>query len=113
MPFVYNYVKLIGLFLTSLEGYILTNFYNSMFDNVNASFPTIGALLMCVSVFLLFKNLQIKNDKVCNLITIIALNCLAVYLFHLFIWSLFLKILKINSMSIFLCIFIFVYWLIL
>ena len=96
-------VFLIGLFLTSLEGYVFTNFNNAMFDNVNASFPTIGALLMCISLFLIFKDLQIKSDKISNLISIIASNCLAVYLFHLFIWSLLLKMIKINSMNIFSC----------
>ena len=71
---------LIGLFLTSLEGYIFTNFNNAMFDNVNSSFPTVGALLMSGSVFLLFKDLQIKSEKVTNLIVIIASNCFGVYL---------------------------------
>lgn len=94
---------LIGLFLTSLEGYVFTNFNNTMFDNVNASFPTVGALLMSGSVFLLFKDLQIKSEKVYNLVVVIASNCLGVYLFHLFLWSLLLKVIKINSMSIFLC----------
>lgn len=99
-------VFLIGLFLTSLEGYIFTNFNNVMFDNVNSSFPTVGALLMSGSVFLLFKDLQIKSEKVTNLIVIIASNCFAVYLFHLFLWSLLVKVIKTNSMNMFLCILI-------
>lgn len=94
---------LIGLFLTSLEGYVFTNFDNIMFDNVNASFPTVGALIMCISIFLLFKDMQIKNNKISNLINLIASNCLAVYLFHLSIWNLFIRVIKINSMSIVLC----------
>lgn len=54
-------------------------------------------------MFLLFKDLQIKSEKVYNLVVVIASNCLGVYLFHLFLWSLLLKVIKINSMSIFLC----------
>lgn len=95
-----------GLFLTSLEGYIFTNFNNIMFDNVNASFPTIGALLMCISTFLLFKDIKINNNRIVNLINIIASNCLAVYLFHIYIWSMINKIIHIKSMNIILCIFI-------
>lgn len=95
---------LIGLFLTSLEGYVFTNFYENMFDNVNSSFPTVGAILMSLSLFLLLKDIEIKNVKISNLITVIASNCLGVYLFHMYIWSLIIKLIQFNKLNIFLCI---------
>lgn len=94
---------LFGLLLTTLEGYSYTNYNNAMFDNVNASFPTIGALIMCVGIFLFFKNININNINITNLITTISKNCFSVYLFHLPIWSTLNKFLNISFMNLFQC----------
>ena len=72
-----------GLFLVVLECTIYTNLNNVMFDGVNAAFPTLGALLLSVGLFLFFKKFTFKAIKkpllfICN-------GIFAIYILHSYI----------------------------
>lgn len=74
-----------GLFLVVLECTIYTNLNNTMFDGVNAAFPTIGTLLLSVGMFLSFKKFSFKGIAkplhfVCN-------GIFAIYISHNYIIS--------------------------
>ena len=75
---------IVGLALSTLEGIIMTNINKSMFDGVNSSFPTIGALLMSIGVFYTSSKMRIKqNGYVHRFIEFIGKNSMGVYIFHL------------------------------
>lgn len=72
-----------GLFLVVLECTIYTNLNNVMFDGVNAAFPTLGALLLSVGLFLFFKKFTFKAIEkpllfICN-------GIFAIYILHSYI----------------------------
>lgn len=75
----------VGFALCTLEGIIYTNYYNMIYDGVNASFPTLGALLMSIGVFDLVVrcNVSAKFIFVFDGISFAAKNVLGIYLFHL------------------------------
>lgn len=74
---------LLGIALTTMEGIIITNHTGKMFDNVNASFPTLGALSMSLGLYSLLLRISINENRVSRSLEIIGGTCLAVYIFHL------------------------------
>ena len=76
----------LGLFLVVWECVGYTNIDNQMFDGVNASFPTIGALFLSVGLYLLIKKgSYIRFSKV---LSFLGSGALTIYLTH----SLFIKL---------------------
>lgn len=75
----------IGWFLLVLDVYVFSNYYNEIYDGVNSSFCTFGALLLACGVFLLGKDLCINNRNVSNLIGFIGRNTMGVYVLHIFL----------------------------
>lgn len=80
-------LTVLGFALCTAEGIICTNYYGTVFDGVNSSFPTIGALLMSVGVFDMLLRIKTfdRNTKWFRLFRLCSENVLSIYLFHLVI----------------------------
>lgn len=75
----------LGFALCTLEGIIYTNYYDTFYDGVNSSFPTLGALLMSVGVFdlMIRCNMPTKNTWISDGVIFASKHVLGIYLFHL------------------------------
>jgi len=72
-----------GLLLVTTEVVLWSNINKEVFDGVNASFPTIGALSMATSAFLLACRIKLSdNNFLSKFFTIISKNCLGIYVLH-------------------------------
>lgn len=97
----------VGLSFVTIEGIIMTNIEGVLFDGVNSSFPTIGALMMSVGIFCLASKINFdKYPKISHIINIIGGNVMAVYIFHLTIILWINKNFIISSIKLFQSIFI-------
>lgn len=81
---VFASLFIIGIILSTTEGIILTNIDKSMFDGVNSSFATIGAMFMSFGVFYFASRIEIDDNKLSNkVITFFGNNAIGIYIFHL------------------------------
>lgn len=74
-------IFLLGLALNIFKTIAMTNHYGTVFDGVNASFPTIGALLLGIALFFMLKDVK-EPFWSSRLIKTIGLNSCGIYLFH-------------------------------
>ena len=87
-----------GWAMVVLEVVILTNIDGAMFDGVNASFPTIGALLMAVGTFELLKSFN-YSGAVVKFMNIISPYVLSIYVMHVIIIKGVTMLLDVDSIS--------------
>ena len=80
-----------GLLLINFEVVALSNYYQIVFDGVNGSFPTIGALALSAGLFLLLKDSNSSKSIIRKLISLIGSQTMEIYLFHVLIIFLFRK----------------------
>jgi surface polysaccharide O-acyltransferase-like enzyme len=73
---------IVGLSFVNFEDFVMSNHFQIMFDNVNGSFPTFGALILSSGFFCLFKDLLINQKYIQKAIIFIGSNTLYIYLFH-------------------------------
>lgn len=74
-----------GLLLITFEVVSLSNYYQMVYDGVNGSFPTIGAIALSTGLFLLLKDTNSSNFLIRNSISFIGGNTMGVYLFHVLV----------------------------
>ena len=74
---------IIGLALLLLEAIAVTNYRHEPFDSGNYCFPTMGALLLSIALFVRVKDLRLKDGWLKNFISFLADNSLGIYIFHL------------------------------
>ena len=74
-------IFLLGLALNIFKTIAMTNHNGTVFDGVNASFPTIGALLLGIAFFFMLKDVK-EPFWSSRLIKTIGLNSCGIYLFH-------------------------------
>ncbi len=86
-----------GLFLILFEVVVMSNHYNSLYDGVNSSFPTIGALLLSSGLYCLLKDTSTSKQVLQNIITFIGSNTLGVYMLHVLFIFLLRKYLQYDS----------------
>lgn len=81
-------VTIIGVFLVNFEVIVRSTYEGYVYDGVNASFPTIGALFISAGLFSILKTIKKENcPYVCNLLSFVGKNTIGVYIFHLFfVW---------------------------
>ncbi len=80
---------ILGFLLINFEVIVLSNYFHSIYDGVNSSFPTLGALLLSLGFFLLLKDVSAKNLLLNYFFTFIGKNTMGIYLLHvLFIFLL-------------------------
>ncbi len=98
---IYTYLNIIiGLFLINFEVITLSNHYQILFDGVNGGFPTIGALLLSIGFYGLFKEITTTNNVLRIIITFIGSNTLGIYLLHVLFIFLLRKYIDIDSINI-------------
>lgn len=80
----------VGWFLVVVECVIYTNLYRNMWDAVNAAFPTVGALLMAMGMFMVLRHLHLSWES--RFLGRASEGVLAIYLMHMLVIR-FLKLL--------------------
>lgn len=75
----------IGLFLINFEVIALSNFFHLLYDGVNGSFPTLGALFLSLGFYFFLKDGTTRYDVNRNLINFIGSNTLGIYLLHVLV----------------------------
>ena len=72
-----------GWLMVSVEVTLWSNIQGSVYDGVNSSFPTIGALLMAAGTFYLFSQIDFApENRGKKVIKLLADNIMGVYVFH-------------------------------
>lgn len=74
-------IFLLGLALTIFTTIVMTNHDGAVYDGVNGSFPTFGALFMSVGLFCMLKDVK-EPFWSSQLIKTIGINSCGVYIFH-------------------------------
>lgn len=73
---------IVGLFLVNFEVVAKSNHFRYIYDGVNSSFPTFGAMAMSIGIFFLFKDQISRNGILQKLILFVGRNTMGIYLFH-------------------------------
>lgn len=81
---------LVGLALVVAECTVYTNIHNTMYDGVNAAFPTLGALLLATGIFITVKNMNF--NKTGKILSLFSTGILPIYLTHIFLIQYSLKL---------------------
>ena len=71
-----------GIFLINFEVMVMSNYYKVIYDGVNSSFRTLGALFLSVGFFMLLKDVVFKRTLINTFFSIIGRNTMSIYLFH-------------------------------
>ena len=80
---------LIGVFLVSIEVFVMTRYNGVLYDGVNSSFPTIGALLISVGLYSIIRDIKVDNILIKRYISFLSRNALGIYVLHIIIVSIF------------------------
>ena len=92
---------IVGWLLVGIEVTLWSNLNGAVYDGVNSSFPTIGALLMAVGTFYILSKLPNElNQKWLNILKIFADNIMGVYIFHTVLVSVVLGVVE-HTVSVF------------
>ena len=86
-----------GIALVTWDGTVLSNYSAEVFDSVNGSFPTIGALIAATGLFMLIKSIKTDNEKAVKCCSYLGSRVLYTYLFHLIIIKRFVYIYILTS----------------
>ena len=73
---------IVGLFLVNFEVVAMSNHFRAIYDGVNSSFPTFGAMAMSIGIFLFFKGKISRNGIIKKLILFVGRNTMGIYLYH-------------------------------
>lgn len=73
----------IGWIMLIAECVIYTDYTGHMYDGVNASFPTIGALLLAAGLYEYVRNLKIERTN--SMVSVLSQEALPIYLMHV-VW---------------------------
>ena len=76
---------LLGLILVNFEVVAMSNHFLVVYDGVNSSFPTFGALSMSVGIFLFFKDISLHDGITKNLVSYVGQNTMGIFIFHVLI----------------------------
>ena len=96
---VYIILLILGFVGLLMDVVLNTYIEHSMFDGVNASFPTLGALSMSLGVYGLFKSFK-YGDKVKRFLSMLSPYVLSIYVMHIFVITVIAnKLLHINNIS--------------
>lgn len=78
-------VSIFGWSLVVAECTVYTNLNHSVYDGVNAAFPTIGALLLAIGAFFIAK--KVSFARVRCILFFLSRGVLSVYLMHTFVMA--------------------------
>lgn len=75
----------LGLILVNFEVVAMSNYYQAIYDGVNSSFPTLGALAISIGIFSLFNDVSFNGGIIRNIVSFVGQNTMGIYLFHVFV----------------------------
>lgn len=75
---------LIGWALLVWEVYVYSNYNRNIYDGVNASFPSLGAMFLSLAIFMLLKDYKKCYSSLEKYFLFIGRNTMGVYVFHIF-----------------------------
>lgn len=75
---------LIGWALLVWEVYVYSNYNRNIYDGVNASFPSLGAMFLSLAIFMLLKDCKICYSSLEKYFLFIGRNTMGIYVFHIF-----------------------------
>ena len=79
------FLFVVGWFLLILDVFVYSNYDNVIYDGVNSSFCTLGALFLSCSVFLLVKDINhLNNSYIQKIVLLVGRNTMGIYVFHIF-----------------------------
>ena len=79
------FLFIVGWCLLILDVFVYSNYDNVIYDGVNSSFCTLGALLLSSSVFLLVKDIKhLNNSYLQKIVSFVGRNTMGIYVFHIF-----------------------------
>ena len=79
-----NFALIIGLILIYFEVYVYSNFYGEIYDGVNSSFPTIGALCVTIGIYQILSSIKYNSESIfIKGFSFLGKNCLGIYIFHM------------------------------
>lgn len=88
-------IIIIGLLLIYFEVYVYSNFYGIIYDGVNSSFPTLGALCITIGIYQILSSIKYNCESIfIKGISFLGRNCLGIYIFHLPLIIIFRRIYK-------------------
>lgn len=76
---------LLGLVLINFEVVVMSNHFHIIYDGVNSSFPTFGAMTLSVGLFILLKNSIVSNHWIKAFVSLVGRNTMGIYLFHVLV----------------------------
>lgn len=84
-----------GWALVIFDVIVSSNYAGTIQDAVNTCFPTVGAMLISIGIFNLFRNFDdIKSEKFRKVVSNLGQYVLPIYLFHLqIVWKIYVHIL--------------------
>lgn len=75
---------IMGVAIIAIEVYVWSNVTGTVYDGMNACFPTIGALLMTLGFFSLFTTkVHNEKNKILQYVAWLGRNCMGIYIFHI------------------------------
>ena len=85
---------LLGLALSVFEVIAIVNYSHKPYEGANYAFPTLGALLMTIGLFIWLKGVDTKAYQIKHFISFLGSNALGIYIFHMLLMALSGDILK-------------------
>ena len=72
----------LGLLLVNFEVVAMSNYYHAIYDGVNSSFPTVGALSLSSGIFFLVKDVGVNEGILHQIVSFVGRNTMGIFIIH-------------------------------
>ena len=72
----------LGLLFVNFEVVAMTNHYHAIYDGVNSSFPTLGALSLSSGIFFLVKDVGVNEGILHQIVSFVGRNTMGIFIIH-------------------------------
>ena len=72
----------LGLLLVNFEVVAMSNYYHAIYDGVNSSFPTLGALSLSSGIFFLVKDVGVNEGILHQIVSFVGRNTMGIFIIH-------------------------------
>ena len=72
----------LGLLLINFEVVAMSNYYHAIYDGVNSSFPTVGALSLSSGIFFLVKDVGVNEGILHQIVSFVGRNTMGIFIIH-------------------------------
>ena len=81
-PFYAIGLIVLGLLLVNFEVVAMSNYYHAIYDGVNSSFPTVGALSLSSGIFFLVKDVGVNEGILHQIVSFVGRNTMGIFIIH-------------------------------